>query len=70
MWPVSIDHTSFVIDVMAYLQKVSVTGLSNFQNLVLALASLCSVYHQYTAWDDAWWLTDSCLVSIMPEYSR
>ena len=44
-------NASFVIDVMENLRKVSVSPtsprLSYFQDIVLALASLFSVYHQY-----------------------
>ena len=54
-------NASFVIDVMANLRKVSVTGLSNFQDLVLGLASPCSVYHQYGRCDYVFDMYSECL---------
>ena len=40
-------NSSFIIDIMANVRKVCVTGLSNFQDLVSVFVSLCEVYHQY-----------------------
>ena len=50
----------FVNNVMADLRKVPVTGLSNFQDLVLASASLCSVYHQYGRCDYGFYMYSEC----------
>ena len=57
-------NASFVIDVMANLRKVSVSPtslrLSYFQDIVLALASLCSVYHQYGRCDYVFEMYSEC----------